>query len=82
MKVQIISGVMIKGTAVFPKTGEGKNAQDSIVEVSTAEARTMIYAGQAKAAPKDAKVNVEIKDPEDESNALDDFFGDDEGDDE
>ncbi|MDW2121621.1 hypothetical protein R7R25_23705 [Vibrio sp. 2026] len=81
MKVQIISGVMIKGTAVFPTTGEGKNAKDSIVDVSNMEARTMIQSGQAKPAPKDATVTVTIKDPKDESSALDDFFGeeDDEG---
>ncbi|HAS6050369.1 TPA: hypothetical protein I7138_20275 [Vibrio vulnificus] len=82
MKVQIISGVMIKGTAVFPKIGEGKTAKDAIVEVSNAEARSMIQAGQAKLAHKDAKVTVEIKDPEDETSALDDFFGEEDGDEE
>lgn len=78
MKVQIISGVMIRGTAVFPKTGEGKSAVDSVVEVSKAEARDLVRAGQAKVVKDSTKVTVEIKDPEGEADALDDFFGDEE----
>lgn len=77
MKVQIISGVMIRGTAVFPKTGEGKSEVDSVVEVSKAEARDLVRAGQAKVVKESTKVTVEIKDPEGEADALDDFFGDD-----
>ncbi|MCU7974880.1 hypothetical protein L5M43_06250 [Shewanella sp. SW36] len=77
MKVQIISGVMIRGTAVFPKTGEGKSEVDSVVEVSKAEARDLVRAGQAKVVKDSIKVTVEIKDPEGEADALDDFFGDD-----
>ncbi len=76
MKVQIISGVMIRGTAVFPKTGEGKSEVDSVVEVSKAEARDLVRAGQAKVVKDSTKVTVEIKDPEGEADALDDFFGD------
>lgn len=78
MKVQIISGVMIRGTAVFPKTGEGKNVMDSVVEVSKAEARDLVQAGQAKVVAPSTKVTVEIKDPEGETDALDQFFGDEE----
>lgn len=78
MKVQIISGVMIKGTAVFPKTGEGKSAVDSVVEVTKAEARDLVRAGQAIVVKDSTKVTVEIKDPESEADALDDFFGEDE----
>ncbi|MGI2228121.1 hypothetical protein [Shewanella frigidimarina] len=77
MKVQILSGVMIRGTAVFPKTGEGKNAVDSIVDVTKAEARDLVQAGQAKVAAKGAKINIEIKEPEAEADELDKFFGED-----
>ncbi|MGI2068112.1 hypothetical protein [Shewanella sp. MF08487] len=78
MKVQIISGVMIRGTAVFPQTGEGKSVVDSVVEVSAAEARDLIQARQAKVVPPSTKVTVTIKEPESEVDALDDFFGEDE----
>lgn len=78
MKVQIISGVMIRGTAVFPKTGEGKDAVDSVVDITNAEARDLVRAGQAKVVKESTKVTVEIKDPEGEADALDQFFGDDE----
>jgi len=79
MKVQIISGVMIKGTAVFPKTGTGKNEVDSIVDISKAEARDLIHAAQAKPVPASTKVTVEVKEPEAEVDALDEFFGEDDG---
>lgn len=76
MKLKIISGVMIKGVAVFPQTGEGKNKVDSVVEVSKALAHDLIHAKQAEVADKKAKVTVKIKDPEPETDDLDKFFGD------
>lgn len=77
MKIQIITGVMVLGNAIFPKTGEGKSAKDTIIDVPKIDAKALIDAGQAIAAPKDATVTVRVLQSEEES-ALDKFFGDDE----
>lgn len=75
MKVQILKGVFIKGNAVFPTTGEGKNAKETIVDVSVADAKALIDAGQAVAADKSAKVTVKIEEKDSEDAKLDAFFG-------
>ncbi|MCL1124233.1 hypothetical protein [Shewanella surugensis] len=82
MKVQILSGVMIKGTAVFPMTGTDKNAKPSIVEVDKAEARDLIANKQAKRADDKAKISVEIKDPTEAKDELDAYFDEEDEEDE
>ncbi len=81
MKLQILSGVMIMGTACFPTTtvGTGKTAkkEPTIVEVEARMAKELVKSGQAKVADKDATVNCKIASLEKDTgeDALDDFFG-------
>lgn len=84
MKVQIIAGVMIAGTSVFPKvkSPDGKKELDTVIDVSKVDARALITSGHAKLAAKGAKVTLEIKEPEPAEDALNDFFGEDSEDDE
>lgn len=77
MKVQIIAGVMVMGTSVFPKTKspDGKKEVDTIIDVTNADARALITSGHAKLAPKGAKASLEVKEIEPVEDALNDFFG-------
>ena len=83
MKLQIMAGVMIKGTPVFPTVKVGTKDVPTIVDVDKATAKILVLQGQAKRADAAAKVTLEIKDPESaaEEAALDAFFGEDDPDD-
>ena len=79
MKILVITGVMVMGTAVFPTqvTGTGKNQKESptIIDIEDKLAKELIASKQAKKAPSGAKVNFEVKPLEKEDDDLDSFFG-------
>jgi len=90
MKIQILVGVMVMGTPVFPTTvvttGTGKNEKEeqlpTIIDVDKKVAKELVLAKQAKLADKKAAVNFEVK-PLDKDDPEDDFgaFFEDEDDD-
>ena len=86
MKIVILTGVMVCGTACFPHqlTGTGKTAkkEPTVIDVDKKIAIELCRSKQAKPAPKSAKVNLEIKTLEKETDELDSFFGEEGPDDE
>ena len=82
MKITIVSNVMVMGTPCFTHqiVGTGAKAQEepTVIDVDEKIATELIRSRQAKRAPNNAKVNLEVKPLEKERDELDDFFDEEE----